>query len=111
MMPSWPRLDEIDVRLRGWHRHPRALDRLRALPHRRAGSTLHHIVLRVIRIGANAPVLPIDLPVERRVELLEVDAELLVVLERLVGPRDLLVRVEQNLQMMMLMMMMMILYE
>ena len=60
-----------------------------------ARRALRHVVLVVIAASADTPVPARDLDVVRGVVLCEVDAKLLVILQRLVLPWDLLVGVEQ----------------
>ena len=78
---------------RDWN--PRTGDLVRALADGRACCALGHVVLRVVAIGTDAPVMSLNLLMPLRVELLEIDAVLLVEYEGLIGPRHLLLRIQQ----------------
>ena len=68
-------------------------DGVRALLHRRAGRALRNVVLSSVATDACVPAERAD--VDGRVVLLEIEAPLEVVLQRLVLPRDFLIRIQQ----------------
>mmetsp|Transcript_11907 Transcript_11907/g.30601 ORF Transcript_11907/g.30601 Transcript_11907/m.30601 type:complete len:305 (+) Transcript_11907:559-1473(+) len=78
------------------NRHPRACDKVRTLLGRCARGALRDVILGVVAIGRNTPVRSLQILVIRSVVLLEVDPKLLVVHERLVLPRDVLLSVQQS---------------
>lgn len=88
--------NEVSVGTAGRDGFECTLDGVGALLRGCTRSTLRDIILGVVVVGADTPVSSSDLLVKGSVVLLKVDAELLVILERLILPWDFLVAVQQG---------------